>query len=386
MAGESTFSKMKHTAYVVIVAAFVFMLFLPLLQMTFKIFPEIPSGENRSLAIRPKLEKPSLVALRQYQKEFEPYFNDNYGFRNILVRINGILNIKLFGFSSSKRVVLGGDGWLFYNDENDGVSFKDFQGEAAFSSEELTKIKRNILFMDQQLRGKGIQFVVILAPNKHTIYPEYLPSSVRINTGAKTRADQLATILAGSDLNYIDLRSTLIDAKANYSMPLYFKTDTHWNEQGALIAYNKIIEELQKHDTKHNELQAEIVSLRAVPNGGLGDMAGFLNLKNALSDENVIVSDISPQRHPVSSISPYSGKSDVVMEIPASKLPRLLVFRDSFFEALLPFICQQFSRSVYLWQNTIDLNIIDKEKPDIVIFEFVERYSQCLLGLPNPPI
>ena len=58
-------------------------------------------------------------------------------------------------------------------------------------------------------------------------------------------------------------------------------------------------------------------------------------------------------------------------------LPRAIVFRDSFFIALEPFVSPLFSEVDYIWKpfNESYKNYILEYKPDIIIFESVERDS-----------
>ncbi|MFY9708086.1 MAG: hypothetical protein WAJ95_19390, partial [Desulfobacterales bacterium] len=58
-----------------------------------------------------------------------------------------------------------------------------------------------------------------------------------------------------------------------------------------------------------------------------------------------------------------------------SKL-RAVVFRDSFFETIIPFIAEDFNRIVYIWKQydqAIMKELIEQQKPQIVIEEMVER-------------
>jgi hypothetical protein len=57
-----------------------------------------------------------------------------------------------------------------------------------------------------------------------------------------------------------------------------------------------------------------------------------------------------------------------------------VVFHDSFGEALIPFIAEGFQRTVFAPEDVLDCQLVEREKPDVVIHEMVERK----LGLPAP--
>jgi alginate O-acetyltransferase complex protein AlgJ len=54
----------------------------------------------------------------------------------------------------------------------------------------------------------------------------------------------------------------------------------------------------------------------------------------------------------------------VALVVNNSALPRLVMFRDSFGSALVPFLAEHSRRSVFLWQYDFDPQVIEKEKPD----------------------
>jgi len=375
MSTKSFSANRSQLANITIISLFVVVLFLPLVQMIFPLVPKTASNENRKLADPPVFSKIGFRAIRKFQKDLDSYFTDHYGFRNNLVGLNAFVDFRIFGISPNSDVVIGSNGWLFYNSHQESSNLDDYYGLELLKPEELARIKRNISYFNKQLQEKGIQFLVVLAPNKHTIYPEYLPSDVRARKGQKTRADQLADLFSTIDISYIDLRANLLNAKAIYQQPLYYKTDTHWNQLGAFLGYERIVAEVKK---RYPELKTQSLAdyqIKTSDNKGTGDLAGFIDMRGSLRDENVLLEG-GPQPLAVTIVSPYQEhpeRPDVAMEIHGKQAPRLLAFRDSFATALIPYLSEGFSRSIYLWQVNVDMSIIDKEKPNVVIFEFVER-------------
>ena len=60
-------------------------------------------------------------------------------------------------------------------------------------------------------------------------------------------------------------------------------------------------------------------------------------------------------------------------EHPDRRLPRAVVFRDSFATWLIPLLSENFSRVLYSWQYTLDGDIVERELPDVVIQEMAEH-------------
>jgi hypothetical protein len=60
------------------------------------------------------------------------------------------------------------------------------------------------------------------------------------------------------------------------------------------------------------------------------------------------------------------------------RLPRAVMFCDSFTMSMFPMLSQHFQRIAYLWQvfPSFDLAAVEREHPDVVIQEMVERKLQ----------
>ena len=56
-----------------------------------------------------------------------------------------------------------------------------------------------------------------------------------------------------------------------------------------------------------------------------------------------------------------------------AKLPRAVLFRDSFAAQLIPFLAEHFERMLCIWDSAFDRAIIEHERPGVVIQEIVER-------------
>ena len=68
--------------------------------------------------------------------------------------------------------------------------------------------------------------------------------------------------------------------------------------------------------------------------------------------------------------------------VEASGYPRAVMFRDSFGNALIPYLSEHFERILYVWDRDVDTRVIDIEQPDVVIQEIVGRF---LSRRPKPP-
>ncbi len=363
------------------VCLLIILLYLPFFQMSFRMFPDLKSQENRLLAPRPELKPVTPSAFWKYIQDYQNYFNDNFGFRNRLIQINSFINLKILGVSPTPLpdIVVGRDGWLFYNVAHEGSSLEDYYGLVGFTSHQLSAIKQNMARLRREAASRNILLILVIAPSKHTVYEEYLPARVSMMKGAPSRVDQLCSAWGRNDTraSFIDARGLLATAKKELQYPLYYKTDTHWNNLGAFLVYCEIMKEVKTRYPEVKALTLADFDLSSTRVSGR-DLAGMLNMAGLMSDTEVT---LKPLRPPVArhSNAPYAFRTALRSEITGSKSPHVVAFGDSFLSYLIPYLSESFSRGLYLAAPlTVDFSVIDKEKPDVVIVELAERYAGSL--------
>jgi SGNH hydrolase-like domain, acetyltransferase AlgX len=193
-----------------------------------------PGQENRILAPPPQWV--GFRRLRDFTKATDAYIDDHFGLRDRLVYWNSRLRYRL-GASSTPKVVIGSDGWLFYAGEK---IIEQHTGDDVFTPAELERWVEVMTANRDWLARRGIAFIITIAPDKSTIYPEKLPTHPR-PPGRITRADQLVARLRTTDLVLVDPRQSLREAKRSFPK-LYFEGDSHWTQRGAFIAYSQLME------------------------------------------------------------------------------------------------------------------------------------------------
>ena len=181
----------------------------------------------------------SSIALGEYPKKLEAYFNDQFGFRKRLIHWLNLVKVTGLRMSPSPKIILGKKGWLI-----DGyIDLPYFRGAGAAHARAARKLAARLRVERRDwLAARGIPYLVVVSPNKDTIYPEFMPSSYN-RVHAQSRLDQfMAHLKAHSNLAIVDLRQPLLKAKSREQV--YYRTDTHWNNRGAYVGYAKIIEAL----------------------------------------------------------------------------------------------------------------------------------------------
>lgn len=341
------------------------------------------SVEKRDIA---KAPVPGLFfsSFSEWSRQFERYYSDSFGLRDRLILWNGLLRLRGFDdFHSSTTVVVGREGWLFFANEN---VLEDYMNVIPFKSEDLEKMGSILEERRVWLERKGLKLFILVAPNKHTIYSEYLPRNIH-KLGKESRLDQAKTYLERCypKLEFLDVRETLFNAKR--TQRLYYKTDTHWNSYGAFIAYGELMKRIGLHFPAAKRYSLDDFTLN-VQEYRAGSLARMLSLSDRLVEETVTLVPKFDHRArdvespPANSLHRKGGIS--VREVDDPHLPKAVIFHDSFTVALMPFLSESFRRSVYAWTSDFLPELIERENPDIVIIECVERYINRL-STENPP-
>ncbi|MBI3491591.1 MAG: hypothetical protein HY047_07420 [Acidobacteria bacterium] len=307
------------------------------------------------------------------------WFGDHFGFRATLVRWYGESRLSLLRVSPSAAVVKGRDGWLFYADDG---SIDDFAQIDPMTPGAIANWRKAIARARDWLRGRGVAYVFTVAPDKHVIYAEEMPSTL-MRVGDLSRTDQLFTAL--QDLGVaVDVRPAVFKAKARER--IYQRTDTHWNDRGALAAYRQIIDavRLRVPSTPPAWSRDDFDAVdRDEPAMDLGRMMG---LSRVLREIDMTLVSRRPRRARVvepNGAAPTDELGRIVTEIDDPSLPRAVIFRDSFASRLVPFFSEHFSRAVYVWQDDFDADLVREERPDVVIQEIVGRHLYSFIPSPE---
>jgi hypothetical protein len=301
-------------------------------------------------------------------------FEDDFAFRGAFVRAQAVVRYAAFGVSPQPEVIRGRDGWWFYAD-NGGVD--DYLSTAPLTDAELDHWGRALQHTQDWLASRGIAYVFTIAPDKHQVYPEEMPASLR-PASTTSRADQLlAHLAAHTSVHALDLRPALMAAKAHER--IYHRTDSHWNDRGALIAARAILARIRHlapaAGWRPDGIDAVAFDRLEQIAPGM-DLARMLRLEGVLSEVRL---DLVPRVaraavviEPVDA-DPDFGEPRVVTERPDGRGPRAVVYRDSFGSGLIPFLAEEFGRAVFLWEYDVNTDTIETERPDVVIHEWASR-------------
>lgn len=360
----------KKIWYLLYIVLFVSLAAIPLAGMPFY-RNRAEGAEQRELAEMPKLtENRRLNA--DFPAEFEDYFQDHFAFRSELVNTGAEILLRVFRSSAEDRVICGKDGWLFFSE-----TLPDYSGLETVSDARLARMKTVLRLEERFCREHGAAFLFVAAPNKNSVYPEYMAGQY-LRAEEPSKLDRLQALLAQGEkeeaVSFTDLKGLLLSCKQE-GEPLYYSADSHWNLLGATCAYRGMMEEISRAASVSYEMYEQATFSAAEREGDLLKMV--LPLDCLVREANAAYDIALTYR--------YEGRfrsiDDLTIRTRSEKTDgsALLMHRDSFGRALIPLLSEQFASAVYLRSTPFDLyhNI---EGKTVVIHELVERNLDTLLS------
>ncbi len=367
---NSPIPKAKITANHMMVGLFLVGLALPAaIALPGPLFRQNVSVENRFAARWPDLS--ALLAGRAGRQAVETALNDRIGGRAALVGLRGAIGYDLFGGSPSRRVVTGRGGWLFLTDRG---SIEDHRRRLVLPDALLTAIAGRLTQRQADLAAQGIRYGMVITPDKHSIYPDYLPDHLAPGAG-RTRLDQVIQTVAARGL-LLDLRPALTSAREREGDGLYFRLDTHWTALGAWYGANAVLDWLGRPALPRPPLPREHRSRTDLP-----PMIG-----RTIAEENYPIAWTGPcgaqaqSFHADGRLAQEGDDAAAPPPITITTCPgqdgTLLLFRDSFSNALLPYFAERFGRVIAVRAYPTDRQIADfvaQHRPTHVLEQRVER-------------
>jgi len=367
----------RRLADVAICLGFLVAIAVPLLLFS----PAKSTGpEKRVLAPFPAMPRRG-HEFYQLPGAFQAYFNDHFGFRDELVRINQDVQFWLFNRSAARQVIIGKDDFLFWS-----VDRANFRGEAKFDADFLESWYQALKGRRDWLAQRGIAYYFVVVPNKEAIYPEKMPDS--IVRGGFTRLDQLMSYLAqkGESSLVLDLRAALISEKDE--LPLFHILDSHWNAYGGYFGYRALMHRIKDDVAGLQALDLPRRAFAAVPTrtGDLAEAMAF-NPYPYATNTAAYVGGTLPCAHTDLGVSPEIVRVVVECGLP-DRTARALIFHDSTIMAMLPYLAATFARTDLLWRQPTFNEIahyVEEVKPTIVIEARVEQALQWPSGAAFAP-
>ncbi|MCL2779889.1 MAG: hypothetical protein FWD74_00040 [Actinomycetia bacterium] len=304
------------------------------------------------------------------------WFEGHFAGRNAMISAQARIQGALFGVSVTDQVVLGKDGWLYYDGD-----LADYVGTAPLSERALSNIAHNLALMQSYAESQGAAFTFTIAPNKASVWPRDMPSRYP-RSPDETNAERLIPYLRSAGVSYTDLFAPMTAEQNGGAAAMYLRTDSHWNNRGALIGGN---------------LLSQAVGVKSLPapvawtarRDFLGDLEAMLYPVGPDLEQQWYYPGVNDGPGTSGSAWRYTGQASAVDDDlvstaseNASATGSLLVFRDSFGNALVPYFATEAAQATFTKLVPYNAMQIGDVRATAVIVEIAERHLYQLAYQP----
>lgn len=329
------------------------------------------SDKQAAIGNETKAAKPKLSDGTELTANVDTYFAQNFGFRNRLVYVQNVLKQNVFRTSGQSEVIVGEDGWLFYSRALD-----DFLGTSVADETEVERMGAVVLMMQNYVESRGGEFIFFSAPNKMSVYGEYMPYYY-IEDDGRGNYERLYSELVKAGVNTVQLKNTLSLKKAD-GVQLYHKLDSHWNNYGAAVAYETVANKLSEvYGDEFKGYTRYSTMPYSVKNNFSGDLQSMLLPGSDRKDEQLEFDAAENFEY----TDRFRGVDDLVITTSNESKAvdkSVTFFRDSFGNALYWFFANDYTSLTA--KREIPYNIYQAaEESELVAVELVERNLRNLL-------
>ncbi|MBP8245983.1 MAG: hypothetical protein KAX56_03890 [Phenylobacterium sp.] len=288
------------------------------------------------------------------------------------------------GDSGSDRVLAGRDGWLFYND---GTRLGPARAKPPLTDADAAEWLRGLSARVETLQATGAAYLVVVPPAKETIYPQFGPAWYPGPSPQRTSL-RLASLAARTEPGHVvHLRDPVLAVAAS-GTEAFSRHDTHWTGDGAYAGYAAIMQRLRAQGL--DQATRPLSDFRPLVNGvnPPRDLALMLGVASFVPIHYRGYVDPAAGGYRTTWLSERRGWiAPQVVDTGQAGKPTLLLTRDSFSNALTPFLLGHFSRVILthiddgFWRQ----DLIDRFHPDVVMLE-VQEHGLGFAMRGSPPV
>lgn len=348
----------------IFIAVFFALICIPSIGMLF--YKTDAGAEKRNIQSFPQIKKEGKVNIKFFD-ELNNYFADNFAFRQEMIEGDAVIKKAVFSESGNDKVIVGKDGYLFFSETMD-----DYLGRNTLSERKIFSCGKVLSLLQENALNNNRKFLFVIAPNKNSIYPEYMPKRY-IKVTSSNNYSMLKKEMEKQKINTVDLKDAIVKS----GKKVYQRLDSHWNNQGAAMACNLMLNNLNK---KHYDYSNEPYK---VTKDFSGDLYEMLFPKGHKKDSNIKYL----REHTYKVTSKINDVTAITYETESQgKNGSIVMYRDSFGNALIPFVADEYKNGYYTKAVPYDWQIPEEKDADTIVIELVERHISSLIeGTPDMP-
>lgn len=331
--------------------------------------------ENRVLSKAPTFQFKTFLS-GEFNPKFEKYINDQFLFRDTWIDLKSKAEFTL-GKIENNGIIYGKDHYMFekFDDVNEEI------------------LSKNIDCVKQFIEKYTLPTTFALIPNSYMVLSDKLPTGTSL-INQYAYIDTIYESLSNFSINTLDLSGILHAHASDY---IYYRTDHHWTTYGAYLAYTDFISSLAL-----DPVALETLTALDVPDF-YGTYFSKTKLFNAVSDTITYYPlDVSLTIDGISYDSLYDDskwverdkygaflwgnngvtviKSTHNQNTSSNHTSKILVFKDSYANAFVPFLSYNFDEIHVLDLRSLPIKVSDYLKEhdfdEVLILYSFKNFSE----------
>lgn len=355
---------------------FVAMIFIPFLMLDTR--EEVNSSlENRALTKWPGLHFDKL-----HTEWYGHYVEDRVAFRDAAITFNADISYYLFGEFSEELHMPGKEGYIFPADEGYVQNYQRLNIDEGLMDDLMVYLSGSSAYV----RKQGGFFVCLIAPNKSSVYGEYMPEGIHVDETRESTLDMAVRKLKENGIPHVVPHRAFWEIKEREQIYNEKYDCAHWNDLGAFYGLSMVDEVIKEVYPDIPVMEREDFEETSEVTRGLE----FFAASEEIPDTVPRLVCTAPSLGGVAVDGPYRVDVPVVAgnnmayfyNENAASDKCVLILHDSFLDNRESWYTYRY-REVYYASRvnyTYMKEYIDLIKPDVVIFELAERSFADDLG------
>ncbi len=221
---------MKKRIYHIIFAVIMIVLLLPVVQEVagFKFWP-LNGYVEPVMPVKLTFKSYRDFSFQNYCKQAA---KEHLGFKSFFVRTYNQVLHTLFHESSNQTLIRGKAGHYYlkqYTDDVTGVTLREKFGSVDSARRVARENVLETLRLIDSLKRYDTPLLIVLAPSKTAIYPEYLPNSLQRKIEPFSLQEEYGRLYREYNIPHLDFLPIFREMKQRSAYPLYTRYGTHWN-------------------------------------------------------------------------------------------------------------------------------------------------------------
>ena len=258
------------------------------------------------------------------------------------------------------KCLVGKDGWLFLDNDTNKIIQQITGAYDGFNAASADHWGRTIRRRAERL---PVPYIFSVVPNKECVYSQCLPDGIVVSD------DRPLSMIAARLPETLYPLDALIRRSCDW--PVFRKTDTHWNAQGAFIFAEEIAKRAETLGIASRQVHPGDVDWE--PRGKrFGDLGGKIEPKRSSDLYGIVYRTGAVQQVFYNRLKNRGG---IAVFRSDHSSARAILFGDSFgIIHLAEILAWLFGEVTYVSSPSIDYDMIERVKPDLVISEYAERF------------